>query len=401
MKLLWISPRWPIPADGGSKIATLQLLQAISKDPSLELHLVAMVPESEGTPTIPQVQCKSLNIIHRKISSGSHLFRLLFAPHVPVTFHSFLESGLKNQLEKIIKSQNWDAVVFDGLHAAIPFSFSSTRAALFYRAHNVEYRLWEQTAEKHSFLKKIAIQFQAKQVKKFEKLTSEKCKKVFSISIEDDEIFKKLCPSISSQVIRVGQNFSSEPPARTLRTRPVLGFIGRLDWLPNREGLEWFLKNVWPKVQCQRPELTLKIAGSGNSDWIKPFFSQPGLQFLGKVESLDAFYESIDLSIVPIFLGSGLRVKVVEASKYSIPVLSTQLGAEGSGLTKNTQYYSGETAEEWTKILNEIQTPTLNAMGKQAFFSMKELYDQSVIGSTSVKDLKAESLNSFHLKPLE
>jgi glycosyltransferase involved in cell wall biosynthesis len=407
MNLLWITPRWPEPANDGAKIATLQLLKNLQSDSALHITLAALISENESTSPISSFDRIDVRILKRILPAASPALRFLSNPRLPVTFSSFATEELTEALLKIVNEKKWDGIVMDGLHAAIPFlkmnlagpSFQMPgKTKIFYRAHNVEFSLWEQAATATpapQLPKKIALTLQSKLVKAFEKSLGDASEKIFPVSEEDAKIFGKLCPQVKAPVIRIGQDFPKNSTRPKLfpheHAPPIeLGFIGRIDWLPNREGLEWFLNSVWPELnQNQVKKFRLRIAGSGDGTWLQKYNTLPDVQFLGKIDAVDSFYESIQASIVPLFMGSGTRVKVIESSRYAVPVISTALGVEGCPLINQKSYLQAETQENWISVLNGVTPETLFSLGDRAFYEMKVAYDSASIATQMASHMKS------------
>ena len=204
---------------------------------------------------------------------------------------------------------------------------------------------------------------------------------VLPVSDEDAKIFQLLVKDLKPEVIRIGQNFPVTPPSREPGDSKLitLGFIGRLDWMPNRHGLEWFLTEAWPAISRGHPGLRLKVAGSGDGRWLDRFRQLEGLEFLGKVASVESFYSGIDAAIVPLFVGSGTRVKVIESSRFSVPCISTSLGVEGCPLTPGKSYIQAESVEDWIRAIQTVSRAQLGETGSRAFNAMKSLYDSAGI----------------------
>ena len=150
--------------------------------------------------------------------------------------------------------------------------------------------------------------------------------------------------------------------------------MGRLDWPPNREGLLWFLEKVWPEVHRRRPSLELWIGGSGDSEWLKSRGETPGTKYLGRVDRLDEVYRDCLLCLVPVFYGSGTRVKAIEASRYGRACLSTALGVEGLGMEEGRTFLRAETAEEWVDALVNMNRDRAIQVGKDAHELLKQSF---------------------------
>jgi glycosyltransferase involved in cell wall biosynthesis len=394
-KILWISPRWPEPANDGAKIATLELMKHIQFEEKFEVTLLALLPEEETAPPITDVRLSEVRVLRRRVATGSYLSRFLQNPFLPITFGSFVEEKLEREVQKVVRDEHWDGIVFDGVHAAIPFLKRGfpAKSQLFYRAHNVEFMLWERAAIVHGYMRRRALKLQAMLVKRFEKKLVDRCEMTFPVSDEDAEVFSRICPDAELKVIRIGQNFSKEPPKRPENSEKpiVFGFIGRIDWMPNQQGLEWFLREVWPEVVKRDLPIELHIAGSGDSRWLDGYRSLPKITFLGKVKSVEAFYQMIDASIVPLFVGSGTRVKVIESSRFAIPCISTTLGVEGCSLTPEKSYVRAKNREEWLTALSSLSRTALKEVGLNAFLEMKKHYDSDEISRQFIRCL-AQSL---------
>jgi glycosyltransferase involved in cell wall biosynthesis len=109
---------------------------------------------------------------------------------------------------------------------------------------------------------------------------------------------------------------------------PALLFVGALDYEPNTEAVEWFLREVWPRVRRGRPDAVVRIVGRGG-EALGGLADSPGVELLGQVPDLGAELERADVSIVPIRVGAGTRLKVVEALANRLPLVTTTVGCEG------------------------------------------------------------------------
>jgi glycosyltransferase involved in cell wall biosynthesis len=127
----------------------------------------------------------------------------------------------------------------------------------------------------------------------------------------------------------------AEPPAQVHADRtelrgdaPVLLFVGALDYEPNTEAMSWFLREVWPTVRAGRPDAVVHVVGRG-AEALGSEARADGVELLGTVADLQAELDRADVSIVPIRVGAGTRLKVIEALANHLPIVTTSVGSEG------------------------------------------------------------------------
>ncbi len=109
---------------------------------------------------------------------------------------------------------------------------------------------------------------------------------------------------------------------------PVLLFVGALDYEPNTEAMSWFLREVWPIVRRARPDVSVHVVGRG-AEALGSLAEGPGIELLGSVPDIQAELDRADVSIVPIRVGAGTRLKVIEALANHLPMVTTSVGCEG------------------------------------------------------------------------
>jgi glycosyltransferase involved in cell wall biosynthesis len=138
-------------------------------------------------------------------------------------------------------------------------------------------------------------------------------------------------------------------------------FLASLEWMPNIQGLEYFLEHLWPALKQAHPALTLSVAGRRMPEaWKSREIS--GVQFVGEVESVKDYFSKHGFLIVPLWSGSGVRIKLIEALAMGIPCISTTVGAEGLGLIHQQQLLEANLLEEWMEVANKIlSNPTISS----------------------------------------
>lgn len=370
-EILWLAPRWPFAADDGAKIATLRLLEPMAAAGD-RIHFVALPPrwESERKPTT--LALASLRAFDRGQSTpratrawvlGEPAF---WREGLAYSLVPFASLALRAQIAGVLRERRWRAIVVDGLHAAAALPKGELPAPLVYRAHNVEADILSRASADHSWPMRYFLLWQAARLGRFEKELIERAALTCAVSEDDAVRFRREAPDARVEVVPIGWDFPPTPPAPA----PVQGalkllFVGRLDWAPNRDGLEMFLREIWP-LASRKDGFELSIVGSGDGRWLQRYAALPGLKILGRVANLSELYQQAELCLVPLRFGSGTRVKAIEAARYARPCLSTELGVEGLGWGAG-EYLRAETASEWIDVLDHLQRERLAALGASAF----------------------------------
>lgn len=294
----------------------------------------------------------------------------VFKANIPLTFSSFEDQKIKQYVWDILDRNIYDWIVLDGLHLAACFLHDGelkrhpNGGKVLYRAHNIESDLWQAVENKSRFpLKRMFLRRQKELVKRFEIKVLENCDLVAPISEEDQTWIRKESPNTKTSLAVLGMDFSRPleyPPyaysndGSSLNKNQFL-FLGKLDWPPNKDGLRWFLDKVWPYVDKNRA--CLHIAGSGDSKWLMKYIKQNGdngICFHGFVDDIDALYAKCHGTIAPIFYGSGTRIKVVESYAKGRSIITTALGAQGTGLCSKKSFFKAQGPKEWIRTLNEF-----------------------------------------------
>ncbi|RMG39730.1 MAG: glycosyltransferase [Candidatus Dadabacteria bacterium] len=387
IKYLWITPKWPLPANDGARVATCGLIQNLSSLGD-EIDLLAIAGSNEdvreeeakkllGVANVYVVRRNSSAISRGIVSVLKHAAALLANPLTPLTMRHYAARHVQDEVNAVLTgkgaSAGWDAVVYDGLHPAChaasngEFAKNYKAPLVVYRAHNCEAQIWERKSKQLSrgIMKKI-LEWQTGLVRRFERSVVANVDRVVAVSPQDLKLLTRDAPVKAGNVIPIGFEFDSFPDRRAVIPGQML-FLGRLDWLPNSEGLKWLLDNVWPAVVSKREDLKLVIAGSGDGSWLARYHKLPGLDVRGFVENPSELFKESVVSLVPLFVGSGTRVKVIEACKYGCPCISTALGVEGIGLQEGKQYLRAESVDQWEDIILNIEKYNLKEIGYRAF----------------------------------
>ncbi|HBG70948.1 MAG: hypothetical protein A2W93_03400 [Bacteroidetes bacterium GWF2_43_63] len=264
----------------------------------------------------------------------------------------FYNSKIALQLQQLLQKSSFDAVLIESIFM-MPY-FGMIRkyfsGPVILRAHNVEHLIWERiAANEGNMLKRRYLRILAKQLKRFETNCFLQADAIAAISNIDAAAIQKLAPEADVETIAFAIESKQSPrPEKPFEAR--FGHIGSMDWTPNSEGIDWFLSHVWPQVSMQFPAAEFHLAGRNMPS---RFTSNKAINLFvdGEVESAENFMLSLEAMIVPLFSGSGVRIKIAEAMSLGIPVITTPVGSEGLHVTHRKDII---VCSDATQMISEI-----------------------------------------------
>ena len=231
----------------------------------------------------------------------------------------------------LLEKETFDIIQLEGPYPGLYLDLIRTKssATVSLRAHNVEHLLWERKAlQERSPLKKGYLLNMARRLKRFEHEVAQKADTLVPISHPDASYFMEQGIQKPSIIIPAGLNMGNYRQTE-LPEKPSIFFIGALDWLPNQEGLNWFLQNIFGLLLSELPGLEFHVAGRNSPGHFEKKLRHPNITYHGEVEDARRFIKSYRVMVAPLLSGSGIRVKILETLALGRPVATTSRGMEG------------------------------------------------------------------------
>ena len=335
MKILILANKLPYPPRDGGSIATLNMITGL-RDSGNELTCMALntIKHSFPVEMIPPGLSRTIRfsgiVCDTSIRPLRLLLNFLFS-RKPYIAERFNVAEFRNRLSQLLSEEQFDVIQMEGPYLGhyTDVIRAGSQALLSYRAHNAEYVIWKRKAEnEQSRIRRWYFRNMASRLERFEKELVGKADCVVAISQTDESILKGLGyvnPMITIPAGLSLQSYSITP----LPSGPSLFFIGALDWLPNQEGLRWFISEVLDRLATELPDVRLHVAGRNAPDRMKKEFGHPRITYHGEVEDARDFIRMHRVMIAPLFTGSGIRIKILEAMAMGRPVVTTPIGIEG------------------------------------------------------------------------
>ena len=258
---------------------------------------------------------------------------------------------------------------------------NTSGAKIIYRAHNLEFKIWKELASREKkFLKKNYLRFLARRIKNYEINMMNRFDGIAAISGEDIRMFYEAGCTVPVTNIPFGLNTGEYTVSRFPAPVPNLFFLGSMDWLPNIEGMEWFLQNVWQISRSRTPALKLVIAGKSMSrNFNLP--NIPGVEISGEVADAKKFMLDNGVMVVPLLSGSGVRVKIIEAMALGKVVIATSVAAKGIPCEHKKNILLADSPEEFAEMIHFVitQNEERSNISENARKFVEENYDNRII----------------------
>jgi glycosyltransferase involved in cell wall biosynthesis len=224
-----------------------------------------------------------------------------------------------------------------------------------YRAHNIESEIWARLAvETANPLKRYYLSSLSHRIENFEKDALNNYDLLVPITQRDYIRLNSLGNLKPAHVSPTGISTGKFCKANSLYQPGSLFFIGALDWYPNQEGLIWFIDKVWEVLKNRIPNLTFHVAGRNSPKWFKKKCIDNNIEFHGEISDAQIFFDNYQIMIVPLFAGSGMRIKIVEAMARSKVIVTTAIGAEGIEIKNKVHAIISNTPESFVDEISFI-----------------------------------------------
>lgn len=386
MRILVLSNKIPYPSIDGGSIATLNLSLSLAKH-GHTITLLAMNTKKHHFP-IQDIPKEITNLIEinavdvpAKISVFGGLKNLFFSKKA-YTAERFYTAKFRKKLSELLSKESFDIIQLEGLYLGlyVPFIRQFSEAKIVYRAHNLEFEIWGRAALRSEGIKQWYLKNLSARLLRFEKDLLLFYDAILPISDKDELWFLNYAPKMKMLTAPAGINDDFEKPLSFKKRVPDLFHIGALDWLPNQEGLIWFFDKVWPAIHAKYPNLKFYLAGRNASEEIKAL-KAPNLVFLGEVESAIEFMHAHSIMLVPLFSGSGMRIKIIEAMALGKAVISTALGLEGNPASHDKEVLIANDTEGFLNQIDYLMThpQKIAELGKAAEKFVNIHFNQKII----------------------
>ena len=349
MKILWVNQYFLHPTERGGQIRTLGILKPLHA--RHEVHYAALEDptSSAGRDAAPTFCSRAFAIPHHVVSRNSPRIALQVARHLafsdlPLAVSRYESAALRETVMHLMATERYDAVVCD--FAANGVNMPHLEGVVLFQ-HNVETTIFERHATHAATpLHRWFFGLQADRMRRYEARVCRESAHVIAVSPIDAERMRTMFDISHVSDVPTGVDVESLRHDGPRRPDTDFVFVGSMDWMPNIDGMLWFTAEILPVIRRVRPTCTVKIVGRRPDPRIVALgAADPLITVTGTVDDVRPDLWSSRVSILPLRIGGGTRMKVYEAMAAGVPMVSTSVGMEGLACVPGRDIVIGDTPE--------------------------------------------------------
>lgn len=364
MRILFMNKRPLFPPTTGGHLRTLHILKHLAR--WHDITYLCNVQAHEGN-ALSAMEALGLRVVaipwyetpRHTLRFYGDLARNLFSMY-PFNVNKDYDPRLRARAAELLHGQPFDLLICDFVQMARNVLGLKAPAKLLFQ-HNVEAQIFQRHAEQDSgWLRRWYMGHQARKMRRFESAAGQYFDGVIAVSQADKDRFLADYGWQHVQVIdtAVDTDYFQPVPQPSEAHRVV--FVGSLDWLPNADGIRFFVDRIWPRILEQVPQAHFQVVGRNPAPALLRLQQRPGVEIVGTVPDVRPYLAQAAVVVVPLLVGGGTRMKIFEAMAMRRAVVSTPLGAEGLPVRHAEHILLADTPQQFAEqVLRLLTQPEL------------------------------------------
>ncbi len=370
MKILWVNQYFLHPTERGGQIRSMGILKPLHQRHEVHYAALSDPNSSVGLDMAHTFSTRAYAIPHPVVPRTSPAFLLQVLKHIffsrlPLAVERYHSRQLRETVAQLMQREKFDAVVCD--FAASGVNMPHLSGAVLFQ-HNVETTIFERHAEHAKTpLHRWFYAMQARRMHDYEARVCRESAHVIAVSPVDAQRMREMFGITHVSDVATGVDVESLTHPGTTERPTDFVFVGSMDWLPNIDGMLWFADEILPILRRHKPNCTVSIVGRRpDARLVALAAADPLITVTGTVDDVRPHLWGSRVSVLPLRVGGGTRMKVYEAMAAGIPMVSTSVGMEGLACVPGRDLLVGDTAEAFaahclTLLDNETLGNTLAA----------------------------------------
>ena len=372
LRVLVVDEEIPFPLTSGKRIRTYNLLRHVARRHAIKFLCHRNMEESErdeakqafddlGIETVfLERDLPIQTLLTPKLKLLFQLTKNYFS-HYPFLVQKHVSKELCDRISEFVDGDEIDLVHFEWTpYAAVAdeIGHKNFSKPWVIDAHNVESLIWKRYIEnENNPIKRMLIRHQWKKFDRFEKHAFQSASEMIFVSEPDSKIAADDYGCENRNVVDNGVDTEFFQPSSEYSRNPnELLFLGSLDWRPNVDGVQLLLEKILPEIVKHKPDVHLNIVGRKPADWLVDLIADSGHATLhADVPDVRPFLQKCGMLVVPLRIGGGSRLKILEALACETPVVSSRVGAEGLDVVPGKHFIAAEEDTMASEVVKAIE----------------------------------------------
>ncbi len=395
MRILVLAPQWPDPPRQGAAIRNLHILLYLAQ--RHQVTLLTFEPQGEPQGGIDRSQlervCEHIEVVPTPHRSPIARLNTLLSSPLPDMAWRLHSEAMQDRIRKLTRLTPFDAVHVEGIEMA-PYGLLAAQLLkiqspntqrvpevqnrLVYDAHNAEYLLQRRafttdTAHPRRWPKAFYSLVQWRRLRRFEKEVCLSSRHVLAVSEADNRALCRLAPDVADRISVLPNGVDPEYWSRDASYPDIampegaIVFDGSMDFRPNIDAVLWFAHEVWPLILAKNPEACFFVVGRNPTGEVLALSRVPGITVTGAVDDPRPWVAGATVYVVPMRMGGGVRLKLLQAMAMGCAIVSTPMGAEGVNVRQGREMLLARPAEDFAgATLSLLSNPQRRASLGQA-----------------------------------
>jgi len=352
-RILFLTPQLPYPPEQGTSLRNYNILRGLLQ--RYQVTLLSYVQSQPSREVLERLsECDAVVTVPDSMRSTATRVRRMFSDRRPDMAHRLQSTEFEGALLELLRKggergdgsrDGFDLIQVEGIELAFVFELiraNSPQSKILFDDHNAEFELQRRAylADRYKpsrLFAAIYSRIQARRLVVYEKQVSNLADHVVAVSEKDASLLRSLGLRTPVSIIPNSIDLEEYVPMFTQPVRFDVVFVGKMDYRPNVDAVLWFAHYIWPQIRKERPETTWAIVGKNPHARLKKLKEQGGVTVTGRVERVQPYLNSSKVCLMPFRVGSGTRLKLIEAMASGRAIVSTTVGAEGFNVRPGEQ----------------------------------------------------------------
>ena len=396
MHVLQLAPKVCWPLDTGAKLRNYHLARVLAE--RARVTLLAFTDHEQSIANLEKSYEQVVTVTREPDYTFSKMLRGVLGT-TPLPVLNYTNDSMTRAVESLLGEQDFDVVQIESIHlmAYLPnIRAARSRPLIVCDWHNIESELLRRYSERESNVARRAYARKtARLMSQLERRALIEFDAHLVVSVRDAERLRNIDSEAQVSLIENGVDmahysddeieaaYATWAAADAARKTKRIVFVCSMDYHANVDGAVSFGREVWPRVRDRQPELVFTVVGRDPAPEVRALTTIPGIEVTGTVDDVRPFYREALAAIVPLKVGGGSRLKILEAMAAGVPVISTTLGAEGLNVRDSENILIADTNEQLAEAIvsvveSEEQCKRLSNAGRAL---ISRHYDWSQLGT--------------------